>query len=549
MYTRAIRALAGEILGKNKAAILGSVGVVPAAWMVATAYMRNVPGLGPNFGTPFGFVLLVIVTMQLGSVFSYVDLSAGGRSTGFPRHILLLPAPTWLLALVPIIAGSLFISCFVLLWLRFLSGVQFDWAQQLTLTIAVTSVMCWIQAMSWELLPRSLRLVALIAVVITTLLSAIPALAKEPIFLFGRKPAVIALVITTAGGYGLAYLAVIRTRRSDTLDPGAALTRLFTRSGRSIHQLPPPALSNAVAAQDWFEWRVYGRILPAFMMIIGAFPLAGIAIGGVRQAPSIALSMLLLVVFYVLVAPMMGAAYISKDMTRRVQMGSFAATRPLSDLEFAFTKLRLLIRSYSLGMAIVFAVIAIIILTSRNNVALVALRSRLVAQLGNTGTCLGLSLLLGASTAASWAAGTFCMSLQLFYEAVDRKKQGWKISVGAVTLFVLLLMLARRAYEARDSALQWLQSARVEATIPVLVLTGITLYLLPQFRRATALRRLKPLAVGFLAVTVLGLAVVWQLRVPFGYRWALSWGLVSLALLTFIPFVLVPILVGLSRHR
>jgi len=549
MYASAIRALVGEIFGKNRAAIVGAAAVTPAAWMIAKAYLRHVPGIEPNFATPLGFLLLVVIAMQLGSVFAYVDLTAGGSGSGFPRHILLLPAPTWLLALVPIIAGSLFIAAFVLLWLRFVSGVQLDWTQQLALTVAITAVMCWIQAMSWELLPRSMRIVALLVVVIATIVSVISALANEPDFLLGRRAGQIGLVLTSSGGYGFAYLAVIRARRSETLALNASLKRLFFSPGQPLHAVPLPTLSTAVAAQNWFEWRVYGRILPLFMTIIGAFPLASLAFDGMRRAPSIALSTMLLLVFYLMVSPMMGAAYISKDWTRRVQMGTFAATRPLSDSELAFAKLRLAIKSYALSLLIVCAVIVVIILASRNNVALLALWSRLTQRLGTTGSYLSLMLLFAAITAASWAASALFMSLQLFYEAVDRKKHGWKISLAMVTLFGLLLMLARRAYVARDSALQWLHAARAEVIIPVIVLTGIALYLLPPFRRVAALSTLRALAVGFLTVTVLGLIGLSQLRLPFGYRWALSSGLVSLALVTFMPFLLVPILVRMSRHR
>jgi hypothetical protein len=40
--------------------------------------------------------------------------------------------------------------------------------------------------------------------------------------------------------------------------------------------------------------------------------------------------------------------------------------------------------------------------------------------------------------------------------------------------------------------------------------------------------------------------MLWQLRLPLGFRWALSSGLVSLALMTFMPCLWVPILVGMS---
>jgi hypothetical protein len=100
------------------------------------------------------------------------------------------------------------------------------------------------------------------------------------------------------------------------------------------------------------------------------------------------------------------------------------------------------------------------------------------------------------------------MSLQLFYEAVDRKKHGWKISIGTLTLFLLLLAAARRIYETRDSLLVSLQTARaapVEVMMLPVVPAGIVLCLLPQFRRLAAPASLRALALGFLAVTLLAL--------------------------------------------
>ena len=41
------------------------------------------------------------------------------------------------------------------------------------------------------------------------------------------------------------------------------------------------------------------------------------------------------------------------------------------------------------------------------------------------------------------------MSLQLFAESVDRKKHGWKISLGVTALFFLLLDIGGRVYRAR----------------------------------------------------------------------------------------------------
>ena len=460
-----------------------------------------------------------------------------------------MPAPTWLLALVPIIAGSTFISTFVLLWLRFVSGIHFDWTDQLVMVAAVSALMGWLQALSWELVPsRILRIVVLTVAAVVAVLSVVSLLARDSINLFGRTNGAVGLSLTAASGLGLAYLAVIRSRRGDTLESGAYIRRLLLSSGLASRSGRLPALASGVAAQHWYEWQVYGRLLPTCMIILTAGPLAALCFGRIRQSPSIVLSGLLLFLFF-LIAPLVGGAYISKNLTRRAQMGLFEATRPLTDIEIAFGKLRLAFRSHLLGLAIVSTAVAVIVATSHNNTVLIALWSRLTAQQGTLGSCVSLLLLLVLATAASWVGAVYFMSVQLFLECVDAKKHGWKISMGVVALFLLTIDLVGRLYASRNSVLTWLADPHYELLIPAFVLLPIGLCLLHRYGRLHSLSAISPRAAGFAAAAALCLIAAWQLRLSFGYEWALSWLVVTITLLAFIPYLLVPILIDLDRHR
>ena len=125
-------------------------------------------------------------------------------------------------------------------------------------------------------------------------------------------------------------------------------------------------------------------------------------------------------------------------------MGLFEATRPLTDIEIAFGKLRLAFRSHLQGLAIVCTAVAVIVLTSHNDTVLIALWSQLAAQQGTLGSYLSLLLLLVLATAASWTGAVYFMSVQLFSQCVDAKKHGWKISVAVIALFLLTMDLAGR---------------------------------------------------------------------------------------------------------
>jgi hypothetical protein len=549
MYRAPVAALTAELFGKNRWAIIGTTLIPPLAWFAGKAYLGKLPIAPVGAATPISLLILMGCALQFALIFAYVDLTAGSKSGGFPKHILLLPAPTWLLALVPIAAGASFTSGFVLLWLYYVSGVHFNWAQQLIIAAAITSLMCWLQAMSWELLPsRAMRIVLLTVMAIVAVLSVVSLLANKSENLFGRTWGAVGLAVTAITGLGLAYLAVIRARRGDTLDFYDHVRRILFSSGRWSRQTRSPALANGVAAQNWYEWRVYGRVLPTCMTILGAGPLASVAFARIRHSPSFVLPALLLFLFFV-IAPLVGGAYVSKNLTRRVQLGLFGATRPLSDTEIAFAKLRLAVKSYLVSFAILLAVVVVFVLGSSNNAALVSLWSRLAVWQGVTGSYLSLLLLLIVVTATSWAAGAYFMSLQLFAESVDRKKHGWKISLGVTALFFLLLDIGGRLYRSRASALEWLQSPHYELLIVPVLLLGMGLCLLPRFQSLDTLRTLNRPASSVGAGAALCLIAVWQLNLAFGYQWALSWLVVTVALLTLIPYLLMPVLVGMNRHR
>ena len=180
MYTGPIAALTGELFGKNKWAIVATTLLPPVGWFAARAYLGASPDAPA--AAPISFLILLGCAVQLACIFAYMDITSGGASGGFPKHILLLPAPTWLLALVPIVAGSVFISGFVLLWLRFVSAIHLSGIDQLVMVAAISSLMCWLQAMSWELLPgRALRIVVLTVAAIIAVLSVVSLLAPDSV--------------------------------------------------------------------------------------------------------------------------------------------------------------------------------------------------------------------------------------------------------------------------------------------------------------------------------------------------------------------------------
>jgi hypothetical protein len=101
MYAAASTALAGEIFGKNKATLLFIALAIPAGWLIAAAWLSTMHRSGAASDIPVALTVGGILAFRLACPFCYADLDSEAMNKGFPRHILVLPAPTWLLASSP----------------------------------------------------------------------------------------------------------------------------------------------------------------------------------------------------------------------------------------------------------------------------------------------------------------------------------------------------------------------------------------------------------------------------------------------------------------
>jgi hypothetical protein len=551
MYSAQIAALSGELFGKNRIRILGTSVVAPAAWLVVKEYVHGWPNVAAA-SAALGFVLVAILALQLGAIFCYVDLTAGAKSTGFPKHICVLPVATWLLALVPIATGSMFITAFVLLWLRFISDLHLTGSGQLSIACAISSLLCWMQAMSWELIQQRLpRIAVLTVILIVVVLSLVSLMADEGNYVFGRIGGAAGLVSTMVCGCAVAYLAVIRSRRGDSADLGTWFRRLWFRAPAVFRSAQLPVLGDAVKAQNWYEWTVFGRFLPWCMVFFSIPVLLMLSSTKIRRLPSIIELGLMMAMFF-LFAPLVGGAYASKslEVTRiHIGPGSLFAALPLSDLELALAKLKLSVKSHLLSTAIVVAVLVTILLTSRNNVFVFDQWGRLHAFQGSVGSLLSVFLLSGFVIGMPWAAGMYLMALSFTFAIVNWKKHGWWIVLGILALIALAVKLGVVIYQSRQGLLEWFESVRLVVLVPPVFAITLCLCLLGVVRDSLQLDPLKKVAAGYLGLLIVCLTAVWQLDLSVGYRWALLWLVVTLVLTAFLPFLLIPLLVGFHRHR
>jgi len=534
-----ITALGWEIFGWNRSALL-----MNAAIGAALGVAVNVVGLAG----PMSIMLLVSFSLLLASSFSYIDLNTRSSRAGFPRHILVLPVATWMLALVPILGGAVFISAFVLLWLRFLTSIRLSFVEQLALAGAITALSCWMQAMSWELI--RVRLAKLAVLVIVSLLATLSlvSLLSEHALLLGRTGGTVTLLMTMSCGYFFAWMALVRSRRGDAGEAGPSNKRLRTHGVLTFGNSRMPELASGVEAQKWYESRVFGRLLPICLMIVCTLSLSMLLFDAVRSKPSgIEIGLVLLAFF--MVSPLVGSAYAWKNpQLPRAMLAPFFAALPLDDVELAFAKLRASARSHLLGVMIVLVTIAAIIVLSDNNAKIEGIWTNLVAHQGTVGAYCVLLLLALFAAVLTWMAGALLMAAAFYFAAVQWKNGALKY------LVVFLGLLAFLKYTG------WfllnrvtLQLLLVHAHTIAWVLLAVVLILATlsfrDYRRSNPLAALGKVLAGFVAMTAISLVLIWQVRMSAQLHWALSCFAITTSLGALIPILRLPVEIASNRHR
>lgn len=275
----------------------------------------------------FALVVLVPLTatfIYLLAVFSFgLDGDLAARRSMYPARMFTLPVTSEALAGWPMAFGC---GAAVALWMA--TRVCAVWPSNVPVPVIwpgllAASLLAWTQALTWMPYPvRGLRVIVAVlwlCTIDTIVLLALHFPARERVMLALLAPHV-----------PLAYLAarsaVARARRGDVTDVRTGAPRDLTDRWTPVHPFRSPA-----RAQLWFEWRRFGRSLPALVAMLLPFELSLLFI--FRDTPVLVLETLLLV----LVTPGFMAGFIGATVSRTAARGRETlglspslATRPLA---------------------------------------------------------------------------------------------------------------------------------------------------------------------------------------------------------------------------
>ncbi|HXH38024.1 MAG TPA: hypothetical protein VNN08_05325, partial [Thermoanaerobaculia bacterium] len=332
-------AIAWEFHERHRWGLIGLTGYLLVLAAIRLLILRR--GQPVHFDDE-SFALVVVVPLTATFIYFLAVFSFGlagdlaARQSMYPARMFTLPLTSAALAGWPMLYGA---AAMAMLWLA--TRLLAVWPSDVDVPILwpallAASLLAWTQALTWMPYPlpglRVIITVLWLATIDSVILLALRYKAPEPVML-----ALLAPHVPLA--YLVARFAVARARRGDVADWRgifAGIGQIADVLPRQRDRFPSPA-----RAQAWFEWRQYGRSLPALVAILLPFELALLFV--FRETPVIVFEILA----GVLLTPPLMAAFAAATVSQSNTHGSdsygltpFMATRPLTSASLIAAKLK-----------------------------------------------------------------------------------------------------------------------------------------------------------------------------------------------------------------
>lgn len=294
-----------------------------------------IPNVGWQLATPS-----ILALVYLAAIFSATG-SADLQEKGYTSFMLTLPVSSKTLAIWPAIWGMIALSS---VWLTIALGIlrpTHNTPPLLWPIAALAVLLTLLQAVSWTPMAQNwLRLLVALFVLTAPMIAVamVHFLEISEAFALCGFAAVLPISVWAC------FHGIAMARRGDTYD-----WRFATRIGERISAWRKPVehpFASAAAAQAWFEFRLYGRMLPFCVLLVSpGFILMWIVIhrDEVERVWHMLAALLLLPTIFAL--------------TVGLQIGNitfpFLAIRPISTMQLVASKFRMALVSAILASAIV----------------------------------------------------------------------------------------------------------------------------------------------------------------------------------------------------
>jgi hypothetical protein len=482
---------------------------------------------GETFGLIVMFPLTTTVIYFL-AIFTFgLSGDLAGRQSMYPARMFTLPVSTAALAGWPMLYGT---AAMVVLWLatRLLGiwpageSVPILWP-----ALLAASLLAWTQALTWMpyALP-GLRIVVTmlwLATIDSVVLLALEFKTSEPVML-----AILAPHVPLA--FLAARSALRRARGGDVPD----WRGMFARGGQIANVRTH--FSSAARAQTWFEWRLYGRSLPALVAILLPFELGLLFL--FSETPAIVFETLLAI----LLTPPFMAIFVSATASK----ASFMTTRPMSNASLVTSKLKAAMWSTLAAWLPVLVAIPIALRLSGTSRMVLEWVHQVVNALGMPRAAALLLLGLFALMASTWK-----QLVQSLYIGMTGREWIVKASVfAALSFLAIVLPLAHWiAGERYRMGVLWESLPLLFAVLVLLKLAAaVWIALRLHHRNLLSDRRIVITAVGWdLLVFALYGAFVWITPALLVRRYVLA--LIAILLIPLVRVSAAPLALAWNRNR
>ncbi len=363
-----------------------------------------VRGLPVNLDSPesFAFVVMVPLTATFTyflAVFTFgLDGDLAARQSMYPARMFTLPMTTAALSGLPMLYGT---AAMMILWLAtrlfalWPPGIE---VPSMWPALLAASLLAWTQALTWMPYPlpglRIIVTVLWLTTIDTIALLAVNFKAHESLML-----AILAPQVPLA--YLAARFAVARARRGDVPDwrGGFAWLAQIAR----VPSLRREHFRSPASAQTWFEWRRYGRSLPAWVAMLLPFELILLWVAGDSTA------LVFAILLGVLLTPPFMATFAAAAVSKSSPNASdsygvtpFIATRPLTDAALIAAKLKMAMWSTIAAWLLVLVAIPLTLKLSGTSAVVLNLWHRCSEIVGTPRAVVLLLLILSGCIASTW---------------------------------------------------------------------------------------------------------------------------------------------------
>ena len=346
----------------------------------------------------------LVVAVPLSATFIYFlavftfglagDIAA--RQSMYPARMFSLPVTNAVLAGLPMLYG---ISAMAILW--FGTRLLGLWPPDVDVPILwpgllAASLLAWTQALTWMPYPlpglRVIVTVLWLVTIDTIIMIALKSKASEAVMLAILAPQVPLAYLAARFAVGRARCGVVPDWRG-----------IFARLGRIAvpHRRDP--FSSGARAQEWFEWRQYGRSLPWLVAILLPFELA--LLFAFRQTPELIFETLLFALFTPPGMSVFVAATVNKSSATASDsygVAPFISTKPLTNASLIAAKLKATMWSTLAAWLLVLVAIPLALRLSGTAPVVIERAHRLVEVVGMP-RAIAIALLgLAALMASTW---------------------------------------------------------------------------------------------------------------------------------------------------